>query len=101
MLSKITTTEKNIILEINAIHDKYKGELGIKTLHNDIEKNNLIKKKEDELSNITQIKQEITININNVKLNLESLSLKIDQICFDNIVMMDTIIKNFEYLRKI
>ena len=101
MLSKIITTEKTIILEINAIHDKYKGEIGIKTLHNDIEKNNLIKKKEDELSNITQIKQEIIININNLKLNLESLSLKIDQICFDNIVMMDTIIKNFEYLRKI
>jgi hypothetical protein len=101
MLSNILLTEKNIIAEIEAINEKYKGNVSIKTLHNDIEKNNWIHKKEEELSNITQIKQEIITNIQKIKLNLESLSLKIDQICFDNIVMMDTIIKNFESLRKI
>lgn len=101
MLSKLSTAEKMIILEINGIHEKYRGEYGVKTLHNDIEKNNLLHKKERELTNINETKQEIISNINKIKLNLESLSLKIDQICFDNIVMMDTIIKNFEYLSKI
>jgi len=101
MLTKISLAEKNIIAEINSINQKYKGNLSIKTLHNDIEKTNLIHKKEEELSNTTQIKQEIISYINILKLNLESLSLKIDQICFDNIVMLDTIIKNFESLRKI
>ena len=101
MLANISATEKNVIAEIEAINEKYKGVLGIKTLHNDIEKNNLIHKKEEELRSITQIKQEIISNIQKIKLNLESLSLKIDQICFDNIVMLDTIIKNFESLRKI
>lgn len=101
MLNRISIAEKNIILDINNIHEKYQRESGVKTLHNDIEKNNLLHKKEGDLNNINETKQEIISNINKIKLNLESLSLKIDQICFDNIVMMDTIIKNFEYLSKI
>jgi len=61
----------------------------------------LISKKEEELNNINQVKQEIICNILKVKSNLESLSLKVDQICFDNTVMLNTIIKNFEQLSKI
>ena len=71
------------------------------SIYEDIEKTNLLSKKEDEKNKLQLTKQEILSNILKLKLDLESLSLKFDQICFDNIVMLDTIIKNFEYLTKI
>jgi len=101
MLLRVVNSENNMLEDIVKINNKYRDEGGIKTLHNDIEKSNLMGMKERELHNIRETKQEIISNIILVKSKLESLSLKIDQICFDNIVMMDKIIKNFEYIRKI
>lgn len=101
MLVNLCEAEKNIILSIREIEEKYKDENNIKTLHNDIQRTNLIGLKEKELKKLNETKQEILSNILSVKTNLESLSLKIDQICFDNIVMLDMVIKNFNALDKI
>lgn len=101
MLVRVVNSENNKLEEIVNIKSKYRDEGGVKTLHNDIEKGNLLGLKDRELHSIRETKQEIISNIMVVKSRLESLSLKIDQICFDNIVMLDKIIKNFEYIRKI
>jgi hypothetical protein len=101
MLVNLCEAEKNIILKIRQIEEKYKAENITKTLYNDIERTNLISFQEKELKKLNETKQEILSNILSVKTNLESLSLKIDQICFDNIVMLDMVIKNFNSLDKI
>ena len=98
MLTNLLTAEKDIIENIITIKEKY---LNKKDLHHDIEKSHLISKKEDEITNINYIKQDVIRNILKVKMNMENLSLKVDQICFDNTVMLDTIIKNFDKLSQI
>jgi len=98
LLLNLLTSEKKIIDDITNIQENYANK---KALYQDIEKSHLISKKEEELNNINQVKQDIICNILKVKSNLESLSLKVDQICFDNTVMLNTIIKNFEQLSKI
>jgi hypothetical protein len=98
MLNNLLTAEKNIINEIIETERKYSMK---KTLYEDIEKVHIISKKDNELSRISELKQEIISNILKVKSVLENLSLKVDQICFDNTVMLNTIINNFEDLNKI
>jgi hypothetical protein len=100
MMVKVVNSENNVLGEIVNIKNKYRDEGGVKTLYNDIEKGKLLSMKDRELHNIRETKQEIISNIMIVKSKLESLTLKIDQICFDNVVMMNKIIKNFEFLRK-
>ena len=61
----------------------------------------MISKKENDLANIQEIKQDIMRNIIKIKMVTENITLKFDQICFDNTVMLNTIVKNFDQLSKI
>ena len=92
LLSQLSQAEKKNIEKLLEIKKKYAG---IKTIHNDIEKTHLISKHESELSRINTLKREIISNITMFKSKHEDLSLKFDNICFDNTVMIDAIIKNF------
>lgn len=98
MLLDLDKSEKIILEKISEINEKYNDSKG---LHKDIEKNHLISKQEKELTNINTIKQEIISNIMNFKEKKETLSLKIDKIFFDNTIMIDAIIKNFQLLSEI
>jgi hypothetical protein len=93
LLKQLLLEEKSILEYITNIKNNNKNS---KTLYNDIEYSHIYLQKEKELSKIYNLKEEIINNIINVKNLLENLSLQFDQICFDNTVMMDTILHNFE-----
>ena len=98
LLSNLLGAEKNIIEDIMNIQEKYANKT---SLHQDIEKSHMISKKENDLTNIQEIKQDIMRNIIKIKMVAENITLKFDQICFDNTVMLNTIVKNFDQLSKI
>jgi len=101
MLSDVIRAEKKNIEKLMQIEDKYSGEASLKSMHSDIEKTHQIAKYENELSRINGIKQELIRNILIVKTKHENLSLRVDNIMFDNIIMIDAILKNFVKLSKI
>lgn len=92
LLKNLCITETNIINKISSIHEKYESNT---TLHSDIEKSHQLGKYEVDLKNIAVTKQEIMSSIAILKSKYENLSLAIDIICFDNIIMIDAILKNF------
>ena len=95
MLEKMRTAEYEVLENITQINERYNSEISIKGLHSDIEKTHLLSKQEEKLANINIVKQDIVRNILIVKSKLEDLSLKVDKVCFDNIVMLDAILRNF------
>jgi|688.fasta_scaffold34493_6 hypothetical protein len=101
MLADLTNTEKKNVEKLMQIEDKYSGEASLKSMHSDIEKTHQIAKYENELSRINGVKQELIRNILIVKTKHENLSLRADNIMFDNIIMIDAILKNFVKLSKI
>lgn len=101
MLSDLTNAEKKNVEKLMQIEDKYSGEASLKSMHSDIEKTHQIAKYENELSRINGVKQELIRNILIVKTKHENLSLQVDNIMFDNIIMIDAILKNFVKLSKI
>ena len=101
MLSDLTHAEKKNVEKLMQIEDKYSGEASLKSMHSDIEKTHQISKYENELSRINGVKQELIRNILLVKTKHENLSLRVDNIMFDNIIMIDAILKNFVKLSKI
>ena len=101
MLSDVNHAEKKNVEKLMQIEDKYSGEASLKSMHSDIEKTHQIAKYENELSRINGVKQELIRNILIVKTKHENLSLQVDNIMFDNIIMTDAILKNFVKLSKI
>jgi hypothetical protein len=101
LLIDLTRAEKKIIDKLLEIEDKYSGQASLKGLHSDIEKTHQIDKYETELSRINSIKQELICNILIVKSKHENLSLRVDNIVFDNIIMIDAILKNFVKLSEV
>ena len=101
LLIDLTRAEKKIIDKLLEIEDKYSGQASLKGLHSDIEKTHQIGKYETELSRINSIKQELIRNILIVKSKHENLSLRVDNIVFDNIIMIDAILKNFVKLSEV
>lgn len=104
LLLDLTETEKKNIEKIIEIQNHYKENTtgtGISGLHSDIERTHQISKYESELSRINLLKQELIRNIITVKSKYENLALKTDILVFDNIVMIDAILKNFISLSEI
>lgn len=93
LLNKLNHTEKNLLMKIHKI--KKSDSMGLKT---DIEKSQSIGNLEIELDKVMSTKQKIITNIMELKIEYDHLYLKTDCIYFDNIVMMDTIIKNMKDL---
>jgi len=95
MLEKLRESEINIIERIGQIHERYNSDASLKGLHTDIEKTHLVAKNEAKLGKINSVKQDVVRNILMIKSKLENLSLKVDKVCFDNIVMLNAILQNF------
>jgi len=100
MLRDLGVAERGVVAKLMTIEERYVNDRGLRGLHKDIEKSHLVAKHEDELKGINNVKQEIIGNIMDLKAKRETLSLKVDKICFDNTVMLDAILKNFELLRE-
>ena len=101
LLFDLTCAEKKNIHKLIETEDKYSGQASLKGLHSDIEKSHQIGKYETELSRINSIKQELIQNILIVKSKHENLSLTVDNIVFDNIIMIDAIFKNLVKLSEV
>ena len=101
-LFKTTNEQENkILLKISEANQKYDDVCGVKGIHTDIERSHVIGKLEEEIHQLKVVKQDIMKNIVSVKSKLENLCLRIDEICFDNIVMLDAITRNFNNFSKI
>ena len=99
MLENIIRGEKTILEDINNIKNKYSH--NYTSVTNDIQKSHLLSSKLKELSEIHEIKNDIIDNICNINEKIQDISLNVDQIYFDNIIMLNKIIKNFKKLNNI
>jgi len=101
LLANLGRAEKKNIEMLMGVEAEYGNKASFHGLHTDIEKIHRLAKYETELSRINVVKQELISSILMVKTKHENLALKVDKICFDNIVMIDAILKNFVALTEI
>lgn len=71
------------------------------SFHSDLERTQMIARHETELTEIQRTKQEIIKNILGLKVKHENLLLRTDKILFDNIVMIDEVIRNITMMQNI
>jgi hypothetical protein len=95
MLLKTNINEKDIYDKIVDIKNQYKS---TNNLNKDIEKSHQLAKYNNELFNIHRVKEDIINNILKITEKRSNISLKTDNIFFDNIIMLDAIIDNFNIL---
>lgn len=69
--------------------------------HNDFERTQMLARHENKLTEIQRTKQEIIKNILALKIKHENLLLRTDKILFDNIVMIDEVIRNITMMQNI
>lgn len=100
LLINLSISEKKNVEKLLEIEEKYSNN-GDASLHSDIQKTHQIYKYETELNRINVVKKEIITNIMISKENIENISLQTDNICFDNTVMIDSVLKNFSVLSEL
>ena len=98
LLNKIQSSESLLYEKIININEKYESDSTTKGLHTDIERIHMINKIETELKEIQTVKQEIFKNLINYKIQQQNIMLHIDQILFDNSIMINKLINNFKVL---
>ena len=95
MIDTINQSEKDKTEKIREIREEYDSKGGI---HTDIQKSHIVSKYETEIEEIKSTKHKIVKNIFNIRTKLDDLVLYTDKVFFDNLVMIDTIIKNINSL---
>ena len=100
LLVNLNLNEKSIFEKLEKVKSQF-SDYGIKGLHDDIEKSHLTAHYESELEKINNVKQDIILNIVNLKTQQENITLKMDKILFDNSIMINEISKNFIKLAEI
>ena len=101
LLADLVIVEKKNMETFVEAEEKLSRQSNLKGMNADIERSNQIYKFETEVSRINSIKQELIRNILTARLKRENLSLSVDNIVFDNIVMIDAVIKNFAKLSNV
>lgn len=101
LLADLVVVEKKNMEKFVEAEEKFLSQNNLKGMNADIERSNQIYKFETEISRINSIKQELIRNILTARSKRENLSLSVDNIVFDNIVMIDAVIKNFTKLSNI
>lgn len=100
MLSRLGPAEGKIVEEIMSLNERHEISDN-HALHSDMEHTRKISELENKLGKINTVKQEIIHNILEIQCLRDNISLTVDKIMFDNSVMLDTIYRNFEKLKKI
>lgn len=95
MNDTVIQSEKEILDKIANIRENNSSRAGI---HSDIQSSHSISKYEVELNSLKSTKHKIIKNIFNIRNKLDDMILYTDKIFFDNVVMLDTIIKNINSL---
>jgi len=94
ILNNILINEKKIMNDIKQLNQhRYKS-----NIHDDIQKSKNISLLQNKLMQIRQLKNDTIYKIIEIKKKYFNISLKTDKIMFDNSVMLDTIINNFQKL---
>jgi hypothetical protein len=97
LLETINKSEKNQINKLYELNHKYNSEQKT-SLASDIEKSHGKAIIEEDLKNIQTIKKNLVKTIFELKTKRETEMLIVDRIMFDNSVMIDCVLKNFEKL---
>ena len=95
MIDTINQSEKDKLEMIREIREEYDSKGGI---HTDIQKSHLVSKYESEIEEIKNTKHKVVKNIFNIRNKLDDMVLYTDKVFFDNLVMIDAIIKNINSL---
>lgn len=98
MIENINQTEKDRKEQIENIREEYESKGG---LQSDIQKSHILSKYEAEIRDIKSTKQKIIKNIFEIKSKLDDMVLYTDKIFFDNLIMIDAILKNINSLNTI
>ena len=101
LLADLDLAEKKNMTKLIDAEEKCLGQASLKGVHVDIERSNQISRFENEMSRINSIKQELIRNILIARTRHENITLCADNIVFDNIVMIDAVLKNFVKLSKV
>jgi hypothetical protein len=96
MNDTVIQSEKEILDKIANIRENNNSSRG--GIHSDIQSSHSISKYEVELNSLKSTKHKIIKNIFNIRNKLDDMILYTDKIFFDNVVMLDTIIKNINSL---
>ena len=95
MLNTLDEAERKESDSIIAVNQKYITESSVKGLHQDIAKSHELSKHSKKITEINTVRQDVIAKSLEVKAVLEDLSLRMDRVCFDNIVMLDAMLRNF------
>jgi len=100
MLDAMNESEKNIMDKIFSLNEKYQTNTttGLST---DIERSHQASGLEKKLTEIQKIKEKIVKTIFDLKMKRENTMLLVDNIMFDNTVMIDCVLRNFMKLGEI
>lgn len=96
MLNTINKTEKTQIEKIYKLNQTY--QTSSKNLYADIDRSHRLSALEEELKEIQNIKEELVKTIFDLKTQRETTMLLVDRMMFDNSVMIDCVLRNFEKL---
>ena len=96
LLEKWTDKQSRAEMELGLVNDKYPD-----SVRHNMKREHLVKKLTKRIEQCKKARREIVEGIENVRTDHEHLSLDFDYILFDNIVMVDKTIQNFEYLAKL
>lgn len=99
LLLQITRSEKTMIEKLYNLDEN--TEEGYKSVHGDISVVTQKTKIEDELRKITGVKKNIVKNIADIKEKLDNLSLIIDTVMFDGVVMCDRMMRNLDFIKRV
>ena len=100
VLSKLNENEKKIKEDRKGINKK-QSDYGIKGMNSDIQNSHASYQLDLKLQKITQLKSEVNEDLLKTRHEEDNITLEIDKILFDNSVMLNEIIKNFNSITKI
>lgn len=100
ILIKLKENQNGLLEEKKVIRQKENYD-GIKGVHVDIQNSHLIFNIDTKLTKIDELIQELNDDILKTRLERENLTLQIDKILFDNSIMLNEIIKNFNSITQI
>jgi hypothetical protein len=100
LLAKLNDNEQKLLEEKNNISNKT-SDYGIKGVHGDIQNSHMAFNIDTKLGKVMELKQELVNDIVKTRTDQENMNLEIDKILFDNSVMLNEIIKNFNSIKQI
>jgi hypothetical protein len=99
LLAKITNSEKALVEKIYSIDENM--DEGYRGVHGDISSVTQKAKLEEELIRITIVKKNIVKNMSEIKEKLYNLNLIVDTVMFDGLVMMDRLMRNIDFVKRV